>query len=74
MTTPNRLQVNWNRIKPLILKKWDRLTEYDLQYIDTEFDRLVTIVKQRYDEPIVTVKEADIRQAVLEMLEKVEAD
>ncbi len=73
MTTPNRLQVNWNRMKPLILKKWDRLTELDLQYIDTEFDRLVDIVKQRYDEPIITVKEADIRQEVLDMLEKVEA-
>lgn len=74
MTTPNRLQVNWNRIKPLILKKWDLLTDLDLQYIDGEFDRLVDIVKQRYDEPVITVKEADIRQAILEMLQKLEID
>ncbi len=72
MTTPNRLQLHWNEIKPLLLKRWPLLTESDLKYIDCEFDRLVEIVRQRYDGPVVTVKEADIRQEVLEMLKKME--
>jgi hypothetical protein len=72
MTTPNRLETHWEEIKPLLLKKWDRLTESDLNDIDCEFDRLVQVVKQRYDEPVQTVKEAHIRQTVLDMLQQIE--
>jgi hypothetical protein len=73
MTTPNRLETHWEEIKPLLRQKWDRLTESDLDFIDCEFDRLVQVVKQRYDEPVQTVKEAHIRQAVLEMLNQLES-
>jgi len=72
MTTPNRLEINWEKIKPLLLQRWPRLTPADLDYIDCEFDRLVEVVKQRYDDPIQTVKEANVRHQVLEMLKQFE--
>ena len=72
MSTPNRLQSNWHLIQPLLLKQWSRLTPADLKFVDGEFDRLVVVVKQRYDDPVTTMKEADIRFAVLEMLSKIE--
>ncbi|MBL7685484.1 MAG: hypothetical protein JNK65_05560 [Deltaproteobacteria bacterium] len=72
MSTPNRLQSHWNSIQPLLLKQWNRLTPADLKFVDAEFDRLVVVIKQRYDDPVTTMKEADIRFAVLEMLSKIE--
>lgn len=72
MTTPNRLQSHWNQMKPLILERWPSLTEADLKDVDCEFDRLVTLIKERYDEPILTVKEAHIREEVLQMLKTIE--
>jgi hypothetical protein len=72
MTTPNRLETHWNELRPLLLKKWDRLTPSDLDYVDAEFDRLVELVKQRYDDPVITAKEANIRQVVLDLLAEVE--
>lgn len=72
MTTPNRLESHWKQIKPLILKKWDRLTEADLDYIDAEFDRLVDVVKQRYDGPVKTISEENIRYDALKMLREFE--
>ena len=72
MTTPNRLETHWHELRPLLLKKWDRLTPSDLDYVDGEFDRLVELVKQRYDDPVITAKEANIRQVVLDLLAEVE--
>lgn len=72
MTTPNRLEINWEKIKPLILLRWPRLTRADLDAIDCEFDRLVEAVKQRYDDPVQTVKEAHVRHEVLAMLKEIE--
>ncbi len=72
MATPNRLDTHWKEIRPLLLKKWDRLTESDLDYVDGEFDRLVELVRQRYDDPVITVKEAHIRQDVLDLLQQLE--
>lgn len=70
MSTPNRLESHWKELKPMILKKWDRLTESDLDYIDAEFDRLVDLVKQRYDGPVKTISEEIIRYNALKMLQK----
>lgn len=73
MTTPNRLESHWKQLKPMILRKWDRLTEADLDYIDAEFDRLVDVVKQRYDGPVKTVSEEIIRFDALKMLQELGA-
>ena len=72
MTTQNRLEINWEKIKPLLLLRWSRLTTADLDAIDCEFDRLVEVIKQRYDDPVQTVKEAHVRHEVLEMLKQIE--
>ncbi len=73
MTTPNRLESHWHQLKPILLKKWNRLTESDLDYIDAEFDRLVEVVKQRYDGPVKTISEEVIRYDALKMLRELEA-
>ena len=72
MSTPNRLESHWKALKPMILKKWDRLTEADLDYIDAEFDRLVDVVKQRYDGPVKTISEEVIRYDALKMVRSLE--
>ncbi|MBF0491680.1 MAG: hypothetical protein HQM15_02735 [Deltaproteobacteria bacterium] len=74
MTTPNRLETHWEEIKPLILKKWDRLTLSDFDSIDCEFDRLVEVIRQRYNGPVYTVSEENIRYEVLKMLAGIEAE
>ena len=73
MTTLNRLETNWKAITPLLLKKWPLLTPSDLDYIDGEFDRIVSIVRQRYNGVVVSVKEADIRNTILQFLQEIEA-
>lgn len=72
MPIPNRLQTRWKEISPLLLKKWDRLTKADLEKVEGEFDRLVEVIKQRYDGPIHTLSEEAIRYEVLEMLKHIE--
>ena len=72
MTTPNRMESHWHQLKPMILKRWDRLTESDVDYIDGEFDRLVDLVKQRYDVPLKTISEENIRFDALKMLKELE--
>jgi hypothetical protein len=71
--TPNRLEDNWEKIKPLILKEWDLLNEADLEYIDREFDRLVQMIRQRYGGRVEIVQEAAIRNALNALLAKVES-
>lgn len=71
--TPNRLDDNWDRIKPLILKEWDRLSGADLEYIDTEFDRLVEVIRERYGGRVEIIQEAAIRDRLNELLAQVES-
>ena len=71
--TPNRLEDNWEKIKPLILKEWDLLNEADLEYIDREFNRLVQVIRQRYGGRVEIVQEAAIRDALNALLAKVES-
>ena len=74
MPTPNRLETHWEKIKPLILKKWNRLSNSDFDYIDCEFDRLVEVVQQRYNGPVYTVSEENVRYDLLKLLAELEAD
>ena len=59
---PNRLQTNWERMKPRILTHWDRLTETDIENVNGAFDDLVELIRKRYkpDRSSITV-EAKIR-------------
>ncbi len=38
----------WRSLKPEILARWDKLSEYDLTGIGGDFDGLVEIIRQRY--------------------------
>jgi hypothetical protein len=71
--TPNRLEENWSRIQPLILKEWSLLTESDLEIVDGRFDRLVEIVRQRYGGRVEIIQEAAIRNTLNCLLQQIEA-
>jgi len=73
MSTLNRLQTHWEILKPRILKEWTQLTDADLDYTEGEFDRLVEVIKQRYDGPVYKVSEEVIRYVVLQMLKEIES-
>lgn len=44
----NRLQRQWKFIEPEILKKWDRLTKYDLAEVAGDYDALVDVIRNTY--------------------------
>jgi hypothetical protein len=45
---PNRLEKHWETMKPEILVRWDKLSPYDLVYVEGRFDRLVELIRHRY--------------------------
>jgi hypothetical protein len=70
--TPNRLEANWERIKPLILQEWPRLTEAELQQTEKQFDHLVHLIRETYGGRVDIVQEADIRTTLNNLLARVE--
>jgi hypothetical protein len=71
--TPNRLEDNWEKIKPLLQQEWNQLSEADLDFIGDRFDRLVEVIRQRYGGRTEIIQEAAIRDRVNELLARVEA-
>jgi len=74
MPTPNRLEDHWDEIRPLLLKEWVRLSEADLDWTQKQFDRLVEVIRQRYGGRVEIIQEAGIRNTVLNLLAKIEAE
>ncbi len=70
MSQPNRLQENWQKMKPLLQEKWDRLSDTDLDYIAGQFDILVETLRQLYGGRIEIIQEAAIRDSVNDILNK----
>ncbi|MCP5468148.1 MAG: hypothetical protein H7A32_02635 [Deltaproteobacteria bacterium] len=70
--TLNRMEENWLQLAPLIQKEWNRLSQADLDYIDTEYDRLVEIVRQRYGGRKEIIQEAAIRTRLNSLLASIE--
>jgi uncharacterized protein YjbJ (UPF0337 family) len=48
MHTPNRMQKNWDAVKPYLKREWPLLTDVDLEQIDGEYDRLIAKVRELY--------------------------
>ncbi len=71
--TPNRMETNWDKLKPLLLKEWDLLSEADLEWVDEEFDRLVEVIRQRYGGRVEIIQEASIRDTLNTLLAKIES-
>ncbi len=69
--TPNRLEDNWTKLKPLLLQEWDQLSEADLMATDCRFDKLVEVIRQRYGGRLEIIQEAKIRDILNEMLHRV---
>lgn len=44
----SRLERNWKLLEPEILKKWDRLTKYDLAGVSGDHDALVDVIRRVY--------------------------
>ena len=68
--TPNRLETHWNAISPLVLEKWKKLNQADLDLIDAHFDRLVEILRQRYGGRAEIIQEAAIRDDLNQILQR----
>lgn len=60
-TTPNRLQTHWELVKEFVQKEWPRITDFDLQEIDGEYDRIVLKIKELYNGPAWITQEAGIK-------------
>lgn len=45
---PNRLERVWKFVQPEILKRWDRLTEEELEDCDYQFDLILEAVRKTY--------------------------
>jgi len=41
---------NWEALKPLVLKKWTKLNENDLDDIQPVVDELVSVIQEKYDD------------------------
>ncbi|MDO8462157.1 MAG: hypothetical protein Q7S98_04785 [Deltaproteobacteria bacterium] len=67
-TTPNRLQTHWELVKEFLQKEWPRITDFDLQEIDGEYDRIVLKIKELYDGPIWITQEAGIKDRLQKFL------
>ncbi len=74
MTTPNRLEQHWDKIKPLILQEWDLLIDADLERTEKKFDKLVEVIRQRYGGRVEIIQEASIRETLNQLLSKVEQE
>jgi hypothetical protein len=58
----NRLQRQWKILEPEILKKWDRLTKYDLADVSGNYDALVDVIRNAYSPARTKLSiEADVR-------------
>lgn len=72
MSTPNRLEENWHKIKPLLLEEWKQLSEYDLDASACEFDKIVTLIRHSYGGRVEIIQEASIRDRIGEILASIE--
>lgn len=47
---PNRLEKVWEFVKPEILKRWNKLTDDDLQACEGQYDPIVEAIRKIYFE------------------------
>jgi len=73
MSTPNRLEDNWEKICPLILQQWPKLSDSDLQWTGKQFDKLVVVIRQRYGGRVEIIQEAGIRNTLQKILAQLES-
>ncbi|MDO8644357.1 MAG: hypothetical protein Q7S00_05265 [bacterium] len=71
-TTPNRLQTHWNKVQKFIKTEWPRLTDYDFEQIDGEYDRLILTIKKLYGGPAWITQEAGIKTKLQKFLNSLE--
>lgn len=70
---PTRLERNWDLIRPLILRKWEVLSDYDLMAVEGRFDRLVEVIRKRCMPTRSALSiEAEIKDWILNCIENLE--
>ncbi len=72
--TPNRLEIHWEGIKPLILREWPKLTDSDLDRTGKRFDKLVHLIRETYGGRVDIIQEASIRTKLNEFLAALESE
>ena len=71
--TPNRMQKNWDATRVFLKRTWPRLTDFDLQQIDGEYDRLISKVKELYGGSANIMQEAGIKSKIQNFLNSLES-
>lgn len=68
---PNRLERDWKKIGPEILRRWSRLTPADLEACQGQFDLVVEAIRKTYTpgRSHLTL-EGEIRDWLVEKLQK----
>jgi len=69
--TLNRLEENWQALKPLLLAEWPELSPADLHEIHFQFDKLVDTIRLRYGGRNEIIQEAKIRDILNRMLREI---
>ena len=71
-TMPNRMQRHWDEVRSFLKREWPRLTDFDLNEIDGEYDRLVKKVRELFGGPVEITQESFIRDKVQRFLNNLE--
>jgi uncharacterized protein YjbJ (UPF0337 family) len=71
-TMPNRMQLHWSEIQLFLKNEWPKLTGFDLEEIDGEYDRLIHKVKELYGGGDEIQQEAAIKGKIQRFLNELE--
>lgn len=66
------MQSHWDETKPFLKREWPRLTDWDLEEIDGEYDRLIHKIKEVYGGPEEITQEAAIKSKLQRFLKSLE--
>jgi hypothetical protein len=70
---PNRLERCWPAMEAEILRRWEKLSQYDLRGVKGNFDGLVETIRRRYEPGRSKLSiEAEIRDWLVSRISKFE--
>lgn len=70
MSTPNRMQLHWEAVKPFIKREWPRISETAIENMDGNFDRFLEYLKESYNH--FPLEEARARNKIQDFINKLE--
>ena len=73
MSTPTRLESNWEKVSVHFKERWPLLCQTDLDQINGNYDTLIATLKRIYGRGKTIILEADIRDQVNEIIYKLDS-